>query len=81
MPIIHVHMLEGRDVAKKRLLAKRLTDVIIDTLGSPPHKVRVILTDMPHDSYAVGGVLHSDAVKATKKSGKKSAKKKKKKKK
>jgi len=53
-------MLAGRDVEKKRLLAKRLTDVVCDTLGSPPHKVRVILSDMPHDSYAVAGVLYSD---------------------
>lgn len=60
MPILHVHMLEGRDVEKKRLLAQRLTQVIMDTLGSPPEKVRVILSDMPHDSYAVGGVLHCD---------------------
>ena len=60
MPILHVHMLEGRDVEKKRLLAQRLTQVIMDTLGSPPEKVRVILTDMPHDSYSVGGVLYCD---------------------
>ena len=60
MPILHVHMLEGRDVEKKRLLAERLTKVIMDTLGSPPEKVRVILTDMPHDSYSVGGVLYCD---------------------
>lgn len=61
MPIIHVHMLAGRDVEKKRLLARRLTDVVCETLGSKPDGVRVILTDMPHDSYAIGGVLKSDA--------------------
>lgn len=80
MPILHVHLLEGRDVATKRLLARRLTDVIIDTLGSPPHKIRVYLDDMPHDSYAVGGVLHCDEMKAVKKAAKTTKKKKKKKK-
>lgn len=60
MPIVHVHMLEGRDIEKKRLLAKKLTDVIMEVCGSPPDQVRVILTDMPHDSYAVGGVLKAD---------------------
>lgn len=60
MPILHVHMLEGRDIEKKRLLVKRLTDVICDTLGSKPEKVRVILSDMQHHDYSVGGVLYCD---------------------
>jgi 4-oxalocrotonate tautomerase len=60
MPIIQVHMLAGRDVEKKRLLAKRLTETVHEVLGSPLPKIRVILSDMPHDSYAVGGVLYGD---------------------
>lgn len=64
MPILHVHMLSGRDVEKKRLLAKRLTETVQEVLGSPPHKIRVILSDMPHDSYSVGGVLYCDEEKA-----------------
>jgi 4-oxalocrotonate tautomerase len=57
-------MLAGRDVEKKRLLAKRLTETVQEVLGSPPHKIRVILSDMPHDSYSVGGVLYCDEEKA-----------------
>lgn len=64
MPILHVHMLEGRDTEKKRLLAKRLTETVQEVLGSPPEKIRVILSDMPHDSYAVGGVLYCDQTKS-----------------
>ncbi len=60
MPIVQVHMLEGRDLEKKRLLAKKLTDVIMEVCGSPADQVRVILTDMPHENYAVGGVLKAD---------------------
>lgn len=60
MPIVHIHLLEGRDTAKKRELAKNLTKAVMDTLGSPPEKVRVIISDMPHDSYSVGGVLYCD---------------------
>jgi len=64
MPIVHIHMLAGRNVEKKRLLVKRITDVLCDTLDTKPEKVRVILSDMPHDSYAIAGVLVSDAEKA-----------------
>lgn len=60
MPIVQIHMLEGRDIEKKRLLVKRITEVVCDTVGSKPEKVRVILSDMAHQDYAVGGVLHCD---------------------
>jgi len=60
MPIVQIHMLEGRDTEKKRLLAKRITETVSEVLGSPPHKIRVILSDMPHDSYSVAGVLYCD---------------------
>jgi len=63
MPIVQIHMLEGRDLAKKRELVKNITQVVIDTLGSKPEKVRVILSDMAHHDYAVGGVLYCDETK------------------
>lgn len=63
MPIVQVHMLEGRDIEKKRLLAKKLTDVIMEVCGSPADQVRVILSDMAFEDYAVGGVLKADSKK------------------
>ena len=60
MPIVEIHLLEGRDVVKKRLLVKKVTEAVCETLGSKPEKVRVILNDMQHHDYAVGGVLHCD---------------------
>ncbi|MFZ4542257.1 MAG: 2-hydroxymuconate tautomerase, partial [Rickettsiales bacterium] len=60
MPILQVHLLEGRDLEKKRLLVKRLTEVVCETLGSKPEKVRVILSDMAHHDYSVAGVLYCD---------------------
>lgn len=65
MPILQVNLLEGRDIAKKRLLVKRLTEVVCDTLGSSPEKVRIILNDMAHHDYSVAGVLYADEKKAT----------------
>ncbi len=60
MPIVQIHMLEGRDLEKKRELVRKITDVVMSTLGSPPEKVRVILSDMAHHDYSVGGVLYCD---------------------
>ena len=60
MPIVNIHLLEGRTVEKKRELVKNLTKTIVDTLGADPQRVRIILTDMQHHDYSVAGVLHCD---------------------
>jgi len=60
MPIVQIHMLEGRDLEKKRILVKKITDVIMEVCGSPADQVRVILSDMALHDYAVGGVLKAD---------------------
>lgn len=61
MPIVQIHLLKGNDIEKKRLLTKRVTDVICETLGREPSRVRVILSEMEHENYSIGGVLHIDA--------------------
>ena len=33
MPIVQIHLLEGSSLEQKRLVTKRITDVICDTLG------------------------------------------------
>lgn len=60
MPILQIHLMEGRDEAKKAKLVKQVTEAVVDSLGVPPDSVRIILSDMaPHD-YAIGGVLIRD---------------------
>ena len=61
MPILNIHMMRGRDTDTKRELVKRLTDVVCETLNAPPDKVRVIISEMENEHYAVGGVLKLDS--------------------
>lgn len=61
MPIVQINMLEGRTLEQKRALVKKVTEALGETIGAPPHKVRIILNDMPHDMYAIAGQLHCDA--------------------
>jgi len=63
MPIVHIHMLEGADIEKKRLLVKRITEVVCETLNRTPDRVRIILDEMPHDRYSIAGILHCDTEK------------------
>ena len=60
MPIVTIHMLEGRTTEERRALAARMTEAICDTIGAQPERVRIIMKDMPHDEYAVGGKLVCD---------------------
>ena len=56
MPIINIHMLEGRTKEQKRELIRRVTDVVVETLNSPPESVRIVINDMTPDDYGVAGL-------------------------
>jgi 4-oxalocrotonate tautomerase len=63
MPIIQIHLLEGRDSEKKRALVTKVTEAVCTALGSAPEQVRIILNDMARHDYAIGGVLVADDTK------------------
>ncbi|NBQ87622.1 MAG: 4-oxalocrotonate tautomerase [Betaproteobacteria bacterium] len=60
MPTIHVEMFEGRTPEQKKNLVKALTQAVVDTLGSKPESVDIILTDIRRDQWATGGELWSE---------------------
>ncbi|MBM4330224.1 MAG: 4-oxalocrotonate tautomerase [Deltaproteobacteria bacterium] len=60
MPIIHVHMLEGRTLDLKRSLVESMTEAVTKSLNVKPEAVRIILHDMAKNNYAIAGVLESE---------------------
>ncbi len=60
MPIIQIHLIEGRPVEKKRKLVESVTESVCRVLGVPEDQVRIILSEMAPEHYAVGGVLKHD---------------------
>ena len=56
MPIIHVHLLEGRSADLKRKLISEVTDAVSRTLGNPSESIRVLLHEVPADNWGAGGV-------------------------
>lgn len=56
MPVLHVYLFEGRTEEQKAGLMKALTEAVVQSLGSPPGNVRIMIQDMPKENYAVGGV-------------------------
>lgn len=60
MPTIRVEMFEGRTPEQKKNLVKALTEACVETLGTKPESVDVILYDVKPSEWATGGVLWSE---------------------
>lgn len=60
MPIVQIHLIEGRSLEQKRALVKNVTDAIVESVNVPPDAVKIILSDMKREDYAIGGTLHLD---------------------
>lgn len=56
MPIMVVHMMEGRSNEQKERLIEKLTDAAVEALDAPRQSVRVMLQEMPKNHFGVGGV-------------------------
>lgn len=64
MPIIRIEMLEGRSPEKKAALIQRVTEAVLETLGVESEQVRVLLYDIPHEHWSVGGRSKAETEKA-----------------
>jgi len=60
MPIVQVHLLEGRSSEQKKKLVAEMTTSICSALGVKPEQVRIILSEMARDDFAVAGILSSE---------------------
>ncbi|MES2481562.1 MAG: 4-oxalocrotonate tautomerase [Pseudomonadota bacterium] len=60
MPTLRVELMEGRTVEQKKALVQALTQAVVDTLGSKPESVDVLLFDIKRQDWATGGVLWSE---------------------
>lgn len=55
MPIIIVHLMEGRDDAKKAKAIAAITQAAVDTLDVRPEAARVILQEVPQQHWGIAG--------------------------
>lgn len=60
MPVVQIHLIQGRSVEQKRALVKKVTEAVCESISVPAENVHVILTDMKREDYADAGVLHLD---------------------
>lgn len=60
MPIIEVHLAEGRSQQTKAQLCKSVTDAVVASVGVRPEQVRIIIREIPDGHFAVAGEVKHD---------------------
>ena len=55
MPIVIIHLMEGRDEAKKARAIAAVTQALVESLEVKPETVRVILQEIPKTNWGIAG--------------------------
>lgn len=55
MPIIQIHILEGRTVQQKRSLVAAVTEAVTAALAVKPEQVRILIDELPAEHFSVAG--------------------------
>ena len=55
MPIVQIHLLEGRTLYLNAEFCAAVTEACCRTLGSRPEAVRIILEEMKRENFGKGG--------------------------
>jgi len=60
MPLIEIHLLEGRTDEQKKTLLTAVTAAVHDSIGAPLESIRVWVQEFSPKEYMIGGVLAAD---------------------
>jgi len=60
MPLIEIHMLEGRTDAQKKALLASVTAAVQESIGAPIESIRVWIQEFSHPEYMAAGVWYGD---------------------
>ncbi|MDI4665635.1 tautomerase family protein [Xanthobacter autotrophicus] len=59
MPIIEMHLLEGRTSDQKRRVAAAVTKAVSESLPCDPETVRILITEHGKDGFFVAGLTQA----------------------
>jgi 4-oxalocrotonate tautomerase len=60
MPLIEIHMLEGRTDDQKKALLTSVTRAVQESIGAPIESIRVWIQEFTPPEYMVAGVWYGD---------------------
>lgn len=56
MPIVQIHLVEGRSPEMLDRLQREVTDAIANSIGAPKDTIRIILSEMKPEHHSIGGM-------------------------
>lgn len=60
MPLIEIHLLQGRTKEQKKALLEAVTKAVHESINAPLETIRVWIQEFPPDEYMVAGVLYAE---------------------
>jgi len=60
MPLVEIHMLEGRTDEQKKVLLDGVTEAVRSSLGVPLTSIRVWIREFAPEDFMVAGELYAD---------------------
>ena len=60
MPLVTIHMYEGRTIEQKRELVAAVTEVVARIAKTTPESTEVIINDVARENWSKAGKLASD---------------------
>jgi len=60
MPLVEIHLLEGRTDDQKKALLTAVTAAVHDSIGAPLESIRVWVQEFTPSEYMIAGVLAAD---------------------
>jgi 4-oxalocrotonate tautomerase len=60
MPLIEIHLLEGRTDDQKKALLAAVTEAVHESIGAPLETIRVWIQEMSPRAFMAAGVLAAD---------------------
>ncbi|WP_267885670.1 4-oxalocrotonate tautomerase [Tepidiphilus thermophilus] len=60
MPFVHIYILEGRTEEQKKAAIAKVTEALVESLGSPKENIRVMIQEVPKSQWGIGGVTAKD---------------------
>ena len=64
MPLVEIHLLEGRTDEQKKDLLSAVTQAVHESIGAPLETIRVWVQEFSPKDYMAAGVLAADRKKA-----------------
>ncbi len=60
MPLIEVHLLEGRTEEQKKALLTAISKAVHDSIGAPVETIRIWIEEFTPKDYMAAGVWYGD---------------------